>query len=132
MNENTTTPTNATATPAVKPTTSVAPIKPNPPVTSTVKPITQSVKSVTTTQPIAKPVTTTSNTVIQSNININFKPKNNNDRSDRRPQQNRRPIRDNITSEAFLRHRDTPKTAQIKDPTKLIKKDEIPLRIIPL
>ena len=36
-----------------------------------------------------------------------------------------------MTSEAFLRHRTSTKIA-IKDPKSLIKKDEIPVRIIPL
>lgn len=34
-----------------------------------------------------------------------------------------------LTSEAFLRHRDQPGAAKIDDPRKLIKKDEVPVRI---
>jgi len=36
-----------------------------------------------------------------------------------------------MTSEAFLRHR-TPTKTVVKDPKSLIKKDEVPVRIIPL
>jgi len=47
---------------------------------------------------------------------------------------NRRPQKRDagITSEAFLRHRDEVKQVRVQDFTKLIKKDEVPLRIIPL
>lgn len=37
-----------------------------------------------------------------------------------------------MTSEAFLRHRDPITKTIVKDPKTLIKKDEIPVRIIPL
>lgn len=36
-----------------------------------------------------------------------------------------------MTSEAFLRHR-TPARTAVKDPKSLIKKDEVPVRVIPL
>ena len=40
--------------------------------------------------------------------------------------------KDQIDSSAFLRHRDEVKHVKVQDPTKLIKKDEVPVRIIPL
>lgn len=37
-----------------------------------------------------------------------------------------------MTSEAFLRHRTPTSKTVVKDPKTLIKKDEVPVRIIPL
>jgi hypothetical protein len=39
------------------------------------------------------------------------------------------PAGQKITSEAFLRHRNKPTAAIIDDPKKLIKKDEVPVRV---
>jgi|GEM_PF-1018673 len=52
----------------------------------------------------------------------------------RKPQYNNRKTqrKDQIDSSAFLRHRDEVKHVKVQDPTKLIKKDEVPVRIIPL
>ena len=67
-------------------------------------------------------------TTMQWNLSINFNNKNN----QKRPYSPKRPSisggREKITSEAFLRHRNIPVTV-IDDPKKLIKKDEIPVRV---
>lgn len=105
--------------------------------TPNAKPITPAPRPVT---PVTKPATpqakpaVANNAVMQWNLSINFKPKNNDNRRPNPNQNNKRPFpkKDQITSEAFLRHRDDPKIVKTKDLTKLIKKDEIPLRIIPL
>lgn len=86
-----------------------------------------------TTLPSAAQPATAQTPIMQWNLSINFKQKNN----EKKPVYNnaRRgvpPKKDQINSSAFLRHRDEPKQAVVKDIAKLIKKDEIPLKIIPL
>ena len=44
----------------------------------------------------------------------------------------KRQKKEQITSAAYLRHRDGAPKAKVKDPKKLIKKDELPVKIIPL
>jgi len=67
-------------------------------------------------------------TTMQWNLSINFNNKNN----QKRPYSPKRPPlwwgREKITSEAFLRHRNVAVTV-IDDPKKLIKRDEIPVRV---
>lgn len=75
--------------------------------------------------------------IMQWNLSIDFNKKNNSKPLVSRPPVSRPPARPQIprqkmTSEAFLRHKQQPVTVAIDDPKKLIKKDEIPVRIIPL
>lgn len=77
-----------------------------------------------------KPVTTSA--PMQWNLHIDFSKKNNpkpDIRSSRKPSA---PSKPKMTSEAFLRHRASITKTVVKDPKTLIKKDEIPVRIIPL
>lgn len=71
--------------------------------------------------------------VMQWNLSIDFSHKNNAKtppQTTSRPVYNsRRPQKNTMTSEAFLRHRDAQKVQWIDDPRKLIKKDEVPVKI---
>lgn len=68
---------------------------------------------------------------MQWNLSIDFTKKNN----AKPPYRGKKPSPSQwpkMTSEAFLRHRVSPTKTVVGDPKKLIKKDEIPVRIIPL
>lgn len=79
--------------------------------------------------------------IMQWNLSIDFTPKNNS-KPPIKPQQTRPPIRSQasrpqtpsqkMTSEAFLRHRQVNAVVTLDDQKKLIKKDEVPVRIVPL
>ncbi len=80
--------------------------------------------------PVSKTITSSS-TPMQWNLSIDFKKKNNLKQGVRSPRRSSSPQKPKMTSEAFLRHR-TPVKSIVKDPKSLIKKGEIPVRIIPL
>ncbi len=97
-------------------------------------------KPVVTPKPITSPSVPTKPVVIpkpvstwapmQWNLSIDFSKKNNS-KSLYKGKKSSHTSGPKITSEAFLRHR-TPTRTAVKDPKTLIKKDEIPVRIIPL
>ncbi len=97
--------------------------------------VTQSPKPVQLVQPaVVKPVilpTTWSVAPMQWNLSIDFTKKNN-VKTPYRGKKPNHPAGPKMTSEAFLRHRVSPIKSLVDDPKKLIKKDEIPVRIIPL
>lgn len=86
--------------------------------------------------PVTRPLPQTVKTPISSspmqwNLSIDFTKKNNL----KTPYRGKKPLHTpgpKMTSEAFLRHRNPVTAAAVGDPKKLIKKDEIPVRIIPL
>jgi len=85
---------------------------------------------VNTKRPIHTPKPVSTAAPMQWNLSIDFNKKNNLKPTYR----GKKPIRSQspkMTSEAFLRHR-TPTKVAVKDPKMLIKKGEIPVRIIPL
>lgn len=93
------------------------------------RPISQMHKPVTP-RPIITPRPVATPAPMQWNLSIDFSKKNNL----KTPYKGKKPSLPQgpkMTSEAFLRHRTSTKIA-IKDPKSLIKKDEIPVRIIPL
>lgn len=66
-----------------------------------------------------------------TNVSIDFKPQNN-AKSRGKPNYNNSPRPPKLTSEAFLRHKKVDPTPQETDLRKLIKKDEVPVRVISL
>ncbi len=95
------------------------------PISQMHKPAMTKVVSVST-----KPVS--SSAPMQWNLSIDFSKKNNpkgDIRSSRRSSVSSKP---KMTSEAFLRHRNTEVKTIVKDPKSLIKKDEVPVRIVSL
>lgn len=71
---------------------------------------------------------------MQSNISINLGEKNNKKSAStsRAPRTRRSSNTQKMTSEAFLRHKNKPVAKKVDDPTKLIKKGEIPVRVFGL
>ncbi|HMS90824.1 MAG TPA: ribonuclease J [Candidatus Absconditabacterales bacterium] len=97
-----------------------------------VAPVSVTPKSVSpTVSQIVKSSVGSSVAPMQGNLSIDFTKKNNT-KPIYRGKKPLRPQGPKMTSEAFLRHRDPVTKAVIADPRKLIKKDEVPVRIIAL
>lgn len=97
-----------------------------------VAPVSVTPKSVSpTVSQIVKSSVWSSVAPMQWNLSIDFTKKNNT-KPIYRGKKPLRPQGPKMTSEAFLRHRDPVTKAVIADPRKLIKKDEVPVRIIAL
>jgi len=70
-------------------------------------------------------------TVWNTNVSIDFKPQNN-AKNRGKPNYTPTPRPPKLTSEAFFRHKKVAPPTQIADLHKLVKKDEIPVRVISL
>ena len=92
------------------------------PATSSSKPITPSVSASGATRP------NPSSAPMQSNLSIDFTKKNN-DKKGYSPKRYATSSKEKMSSEAFIRQTRVSALAGIKDPKKLIKKGEIPVRI---
>ncbi len=83
-------------------------------------------------RPVISPASVAVAAPMQWNLSIDFSKKNNDKPYQKSHKKPIRPQTPKMTSEAFLRHKNPTIKTLVDDPKKLVKKDEVPVKIIPL